>query len=84
LAWSDLQLVHDVIFVLATQGWQKIVDEDDKSDLGDETSDTDVYSGLEEPINRLSSRFRVPLEAAGAQIVKNLEKCYPVHFPFYH
>ena len=29
LAWSDLQLLRDIIFVLATQGWQKVLDEDD-------------------------------------------------------
>ena len=27
LAWSDLQLVRDVVMVLETQGWQKIVDD---------------------------------------------------------
>ena len=28
LAWSDLQLIHDIIFMLATQVWQKILDQD--------------------------------------------------------
>ncbi len=27
LSWSDTQLLRDIIFVLATQGWQKAVDE---------------------------------------------------------
>ncbi len=27
LSWSDTQLLRDIIFVLATQGWQKVVDE---------------------------------------------------------
>ena len=27
LAWSDLQLFRDIIFMLGTQGWQKILDE---------------------------------------------------------
>ena len=29
LAWSDLQFLRDIIFVLATQGWQKLLDESD-------------------------------------------------------
>ena len=27
LSWSDLQLFRDIIFMLGTKGWQKIVDE---------------------------------------------------------
>lgn len=27
LAWSDLPLIRDIIFMLATQGWQKIIDD---------------------------------------------------------
>ncbi len=27
LAWSDLQLFRDIIFMLGTQGWQKVIDE---------------------------------------------------------
>lgn len=69
LAWSDLELVRDAIFVLATQGWQKIVDEEDKSG-GDENSESDtVHSDRMESISRLSSRFKEPLEAAGVQIM---------------
>ena len=52
LAWSDLQLLRDIIFALSSQGWEKAVDEGDKL----------------EAIDRLSERFRTPLEAAGAQI----------------
>ncbi len=52
LAWSDLQLLRDIIFTLSSQGWEKAVDEGDKL----------------EAIDRLSERFRTPLEAAGAQI----------------
>jgi len=29
LAWSDLQMLRDVILVLATQGWQRLCDEND-------------------------------------------------------
>ena len=32
LAWSDLQLIRDIIFVMETQGWQKILD--DESEVG--------------------------------------------------
>ena len=71
LEWSDLEFVRDVIFVLATQGWQKIVEEDEKSEAdGEGNSDVDaVPLDQMEPINRLTSKFKVPLEAAGAQIM---------------
>ena len=29
LAWSDLQLIRDVILVLATHGWEKVLEGDD-------------------------------------------------------
>ena len=46
-----------MIYYLETQGWQKIVDEEDSSDSEHLTSI--------EPIVRLGERFRVPLEHAG-------------------
>ena len=63
LAWSDLQLVRDVIFSLETQGWQKIVDEENASD----NKDTESPSPME-PIIRLGERFRTPLESAGVDV----------------
>ena len=33
LAWQDLEFIRDVILVLGTQGWQKIIDEEDNTDL---------------------------------------------------
>ena len=45
LAWSDLQLLRDIIFVLATQGWQKLVDEGDPL----------------EAVDRLVQHFLIPL-----------------------
>ena len=58
LAWSDLQLIRDVIFVLATQGWEKVLDVGD--DSGDENSDPPM-----EAIVRLGVRFKHPLESNG-------------------
>ena len=52
LAWTDLELLRDIIFVLASQGWHKIVEE--KDDLG--------------ATDRLVERFEIPLEKANAQI----------------
>ena len=52
LAWTDLELLRDVIFVLASQGWQKVMDENE--DLG--------------AISRLAEHFRVPLERANTEI----------------
>ena len=56
-------MIRDVIFVLATHGWQKIIDEEEKS----ETEGTDGKDVLE-PLERLAKWFRTPLEAAGANL----------------
>ena len=50
LAWSDLQQLRDIIFVLASQGWQKALDE----------------SNSLEAIDRLTAQFSIPLQRAGA------------------
>ena len=50
LSWSDLQQFRDIIFVLATQGWKKIVDENEPLT----------------PIDRLVDQFSMPLASAGA------------------
>ena len=65
LSWSDLQLFRDIIFMLGTQGWQKIVDEHI-----DVSADAEETQGSENPldaIHRLVERFRVPLEGAAAE-----------------
>ena len=51
LAWSDLDLLRDIIFVLATQGWEKIVEAGEPL----------------EAIDRLVLRFGVPLRKANVQ-----------------
>ena len=50
MAWSDLQLMRDIIFMLGTQGWEKAVEEDKSVDA----------------IGRLVKRFTVPLQSASA------------------
>ena len=52
LAWSDLQCLRDIIFILATQGWQKALDEKDPL----------------EAIDHLVQKFTIPLQGAGADI----------------
>jgi len=52
LAWTDLELLRDIIFFLASQGRQKIIDENE--DLG--------------AISRLAECFRIPLERAYTEI----------------
>ena len=52
LYWSNLQQLRDIIFVLATQGWQKAVDENDSLEC----------------IDRLVQQFSIPLESAWADI----------------
>jgi len=59
LEWSDMQLFRDVIEILATQGWQKIVDEHQ-----DESGTTEPYLS----VTRLLARFKLPLESADTDV----------------
>ena len=56
MAWSDLQLMRDIVFMLGTQGWEKAVEENDSM----------------EAISRLVERFAVPLQAASANIEERI------------
>ena len=49
LGWSDLTLMRDIIVILNTLGWEKLIQE---------------HSPLHE-IDRLVTRFKIPLESAG-------------------
>jgi len=69
LGWSDLQLMRDILLILNTQGWEKLIKE--KYHL--------------EELLRLISRFKIPLEGAGAdteEIYKEFEEImeYAVNF----
>jgi len=75
MQWSDLQTIRDIIFVLGTQGWQRLLDkdQDDVSVLSTEPSsssaivDTDLGNDFElEAIDHLVKRFEFPLQSAGA------------------
>ena len=50
LSWTDLELMRDIIFMLSSHGWEKLVQEDD--DLA--------------AIDRLVKRFSSPLQGAQA------------------
>ena len=52
LAWTDLQLLRDKIFILATVGWQKAIDE--KDDL--------------KAVDRVVEKFIIPLQVADAVV----------------
>lgn len=52
LAWSDLQCLRDILVILATQGWQKALDEKDPL----------------EAVDRLVQQFTIPLQGAGADL----------------
>ena len=65
LAWSDLDLLRDIIFVLATQGWEKIVEAGEPL----------------EAIDRLVLRFGVTLRKANvqaAEVTSEFRICDPV------
>ena len=59
LEWTDLQFIRDVITFLATQGWQKLIDEEESK------SEDSTYIVV---TNRLTSKFKIPLEHSGASI----------------
>ena len=63
LAWSDLDLIRDIIFMLATQGWQKVLDEETPLDSREESSENPMNA-----IDRLVEHFKVPLEGANAEV----------------
>lgn len=75
LAWSDLQLVCDVIFILATQGWQKILDERSDSEIEDGCEKRDSM----ESVHRLGERFKAPLKLLELTLdnsARNFTRCY--------
>lgn len=69
MKWSDQQVVRDIISVIATQGWEKMVEE---------------HAPLE-GVNRLVTRFTIPLVGAQAECgkieeeIQSLMQC-AVHF----
>ena len=44
LVWFDLRVIRDVISVLATQGWQKSLDEEDCESDNEDTEKMDPWS----------------------------------------
>ena len=65
LEWSNLQLIRDVIVVLATQGWQKIIDLDTAAaTTQQEEEDSDPLTA----IDRVIEHFAVPLESANVDV----------------
>ena len=72
-------LIRDTITVLATQGWQKCLDEEDcESETDLETEKVDPL----EPIARLGVRFKIPLQAAGVDVDKLREEFYDMQRNF--
>lgn len=76
LSWSDLQHLRDIILVLATAGWEKVMEkldhhqeETEKEQQCQSIPQTDTDS--ENPLNaidRLVEAYKVPLEGAGAEV----------------
>lgn len=58
MEWSDQQLMRDIICVLATQGWEKIVEENLPL----------------ESVERLVAKFTIPLQEAQANCDKIKEE----------
>ena len=60
LAWSDLELIRDIMFMLATQGWQKILHQYYTTPR----PDGEIRANPVEAIDRLVQRFCVQLQRA--------------------
>ena len=67
LEWTDLEFLRDDILFLATQGWQKIADEENQ----ESNSETPSYIAA---INRPTVKFTVPLEAAGILVANIIDE----------
>ena len=62
MEWSDSQVIRDIISVVATQGWEKLLEENDPK----------------EGIDRLVARFTIPLQGAQAECDKIKEEMLSV------
>ena len=67
LEWSDMGLIRDIIVMLGTQGWQKLLDDEQVT----APQVDDVWVPQVNPmdaIDRLVEHFKVPLEGADAEL----------------
>ena len=60
LAWSYLQLFHDITFMLGTKRWKKILDEH-SVDEAEEYPESIEHENSPNAIDRLVEPFLVPL-----------------------
>ena len=67
LEWSDMGLIRDIIFMLGTQGWQKLLDEEQATELPVDEQGVSQENPVG-AIDRLVEHFKVPLEGANADL----------------
>ena len=75
LAWSDLTTIRDIIFILATNGWQKPIEEAKSVVEIDFEETVENENSIESEcivIDRLIEKFRIPLEGANADTAEIL------------
>ena len=72
LAWYDLRVIRDVISVLATQDWQKTLDEENCESDNEDTEKVDPLESTE----RLGVWFKILLGSAGVDINKARDEFY--------
>ena len=68
MQWSDLQIIRDIIFVLGTQGWQKLLDKDqDISTLTTEPSSSTAVIDVDQGNDFIDSELKATyLSSCGA------------------
>jgi hypothetical protein len=61
LEWSDMDLFRDIIVMLATQGWQKLVEQSTLVSTQSNTEEENMLCA----VDRLVQHFKIPLESVG-------------------
>ena len=86
LAWADLQLLRDIIFILATEGWQKAIDE--KDDLKAVDRDVENFiiplQAANVVVEEKHAEFDVLIQHASQYISLSTMNCHAVWWRLFH
>ena len=71
LSWSDLQHLREIILVLATAEYEKVLEKLDQKKAENEIPDTHIVNkNTFNAVDRLVEAYKVPLQGAGAEVDK--------------
>ncbi len=66
LEWTDLEFIRDVVIILATQGWEKLIEKQDHVEQ--------PVPNYVSAINHLGLKFKIPLVASGVVVASILQE----------